>query len=326
MNIRIINAKEVRQLMSMSECIDVMSDAMISASTGTVSVIPRHFTSIIDDSTLLGLMPGSSEELNVFGVKLISFYRSNPQKSLPAIQGFVALFNFENGKPLAIIDAAELTAIRTGAASGLATKLLSREDSRTCGILGTGVQATAHLEAICAVRSIEEILIWGRDFDKASAFVEQHSTITDAAMRATKNPEDAGSCDIVCTVTGSSTPILQGSWVEQGAHINLVGAHTLSTREADTELIINSNLYVDLFESAENEAGDFMIPVEEGKITKEHILGEIGELLLSQIAGRQDSTQITVYKSLGIVAQDLFAASYVYKKSEESNSGRKVDF
>ena len=183
MNIRIINAKEVRQLMSMSECIDVMSDAMVSASTGTVSVPPRHFTSIIDDSTLLGLMPGSSEELNAFGVKLISFYRSNPQKNLPAIQGFVALFNFENGKPLAIIDAAELTAIRTGAASGLATKLLSRKDSRTCGIFGTGVQATSHLEAICAVRSIEEILIWGRDFDKASAFVEQHSTITDAAIR-----------------------------------------------------------------------------------------------------------------------------------------------
>ena len=326
MTIRIINAKEVRELMSMSECIDVVSDAMISASTGTASIPPRHFTSIIDDSSLLGVMPGSSEELNIFGVKLISFYKSNPQKDLPAIQGFVTLFNFENGNPLAIIDAAELTAIRTGAASGLATKLLSRKESRTCGIFGTGVQATAHLEAICAVRSIEEILIWGRDFYKASAFVEKHSEIIDVTIRATESPEEAGSCDIVCTVTGSSIPILKGSWVKQGAHINLVGAHTLSTREADTDLIIKSNLYIDLFESAKNEAGDIMIPVGEGKITKEHILGEIGELLLSQIAGRQDSTQITVYKSLGIVTQDLFAASYVYKKAEESNTGIKVDF
>lgn len=321
MPIRIINAEQVRQLLPMSDCIEAMEAAMLAASTGAVALPPRMFTPLIDDSGFLGLMPGSSSELATYGAKIISLHPINPRRGLPAIQGFVALFDHDSGSPIAIIEGAEVTGIRTAAASGLATRLLAREDAGSCGIFGTGVQAVTHIDAMLAVRPVEKFLVWGRDPVKSAAFADAQSQRTGVSVLPVEDPAEAAACDLVCTVTGSAEPILRGSWTKPGAHINLVGAHTLKTREADSELIAKAALYVDLMESCRNEGGDFMIPLQEGVIGEDAILGEIGQLLQGSIAGRSDDRQTTVYNSLGMTAQDLFAARLVYDKSMKSGIG-----
>ena len=326
MSLTIINAELVHELLPMAECIDAMESAMIAASSGTVSIPPRSFSPVMDSSGFFGFMPGSSSELKTFGAKIISLYPDNSARGLPAIQGFVTLFDYDSGSPLALVAGAGITAIRTAAASGLATRLLAQANACSCGIFGTGVQAVSHIDAMCAVRQVEEIWVWGRDFNKAKGFAAEQAERTGHTVRATDNPARVGACDLVCTVTGSGTPVLEGAWVKPGAHINLVGAHTPTTREADSALIVKSAVYVDLLESAINEGGDIMIPLGEGAIPDDHIVGEIGQLLRGEIAGRSNAEQITLYNSLGITAQDLFAARHVYDKARSAGLGTVVDF
>jgi ornithine cyclodeaminase/alanine dehydrogenase-like protein (mu-crystallin family) len=222
------------------------------------------------------------------------------------------LFDAVSGAPVALIDGAEITALRTAAASALATELLARPDARTLGILGASVQATTHLQAMALVRNITEVRVWTRSSQKAAQFVAQHAHADAAPLRAVASAEEAAACDVVCVVTGAHEPVIRGEWLRPGSHVNLVGAHTASTRESDTDVIVRSRLYVDSLDSAFSEAGDILIPLAEGAIARSHVVGEIGALLLGRIPGRRDAREITVYKSLGLVAQDLFAAHAVY--------------
>ena len=326
MPLTIINAAGVRKLLPMDECIDAMEPAMIAATTGTISMPPRLVAKLIDESGSLVLMPGSSTEIAAFGAKVINLIPDNPARGLPAIQGFIALFDHATGTPVAIIDGAEVTAIRTAAASGLATRLLARRDAHTCGIFGNGVQAVTHIDAMRAVRAVDEIVVWGRNPDNTQAFAREQAKRTGIKVRATADPAESGACDLVCTVTTSPEPVLAGEWVQPGAHINLVGAHSLNAREADTALIVKSSVYVDLMESTRNEGGNIMIPVNEGAIDETHIIGELGELLEGKIPGRQDDRQVTLYQSHGINAQDLFAAKHIHAKAQTTGEALTVDF
>ena len=236
------------------------------------------------------------------------------------------MFDHATGTPVAIIDGAEVTAIRTAAASGLATRLLARRDAHTCGIFGNGVQAVTHIDAMRAVRAVDEIVVWGRNPDNTQAFAREQAKRTGIKVRATADPAESGACDLVCTVTTSPEPVLAGEWVQPGAHINLVGAHSLNAREADTALIVKSSVYVDLMESTRNEGGNIMIPVNEGAIDETHIIGELGELLEGKIPGRQDDRQVTLYQSHGINAQDLFAAKHIHAKAQATGEAQVVDF
>jgi ornithine cyclodeaminase len=326
LELRIINAAAVRRLLPMGECIDVMAAAMAALSAGTVAIPPRLLAPLADDSDALLLMPGSSTQLPYYGAKVVSLHPGNPARGLPALQGFVALFDRDSGSPVALLEGGEITAIRTAAASGLATRLLAREDATSCGIFGTGVQAISHIDAMLAVRPLEEILIWGRDAGRATALAEAQSQRTGKVIRATADAAEAAACAILCTVTGSPGPILKGAWVKPGTHVNLVGSHTLSTREADTELIARAALYVDSMESSSNEGGDFMIPLREGAIAEDAILGEIGQVVSGELPGRTGADQITVYNSLGITAQDLYAARHILDKAEAAGVGEVVAF
>jgi alanine dehydrogenase len=194
--------------------------------------------------------------------------------------------------------------------------LLARPDARSCGIFGTGVQAATHLEAMCAVRPVERIHVWGRNFDKAVAWAQQQAELTGRPVTPSQDPAEVASCDLVCTVTAAREPILEGAWVRPGTHVNLVGSHTLTTREADSALIARSKVYVDLMESVRNEAGDLMIPIQEGAIRLDQIRGEIGRVVNGELAGRTGFDEITLYKSLGIAAQDLYAAWHVYRRTQ----------
>lgn len=324
--LKVINAAEVRELLPIGECIDLMAQAMQSASAGEVRVPPRLFMSLIDGSGSFGVMPGSAAEPRVFGAKIISLLENNPAKGLPAIQGFVTLFDHERGMPVAIIEGAEVTAIRTAAASGLATRLLARKNAKTHGIFGTGVQAATHLEAIAAVIPDVETTIWGRDPDKAVAFAEEQSARPGLEIKVTDDPEQAAACDVVSTVTGATEPILHGKWISPGAHINLVGAHSADTREADSELMANAGIYTDLLESLFNESGDVLIPITEQSMSRDDIRGEIGKVVSGELAARVNNDEVTVYVSLGMTAQDLVAAHATYAKALATGAGTDVDF
>ena len=326
MPLTIINAAGVRKLLPMSECIDAMEPAMIAATTGAISMPPRLVAPLIDESGTLVLMPGSSTELAAFGAKVINLIPDNPARGLPAIQGFIALFDYDSGTPVALIDGAEVTGIRTAAASGLATRLLARPDACSCGIFGNGVQAVTHIDAMRAVRPVDEIIVWGRNPDKVQAFAREQAQRTGIEVRATVDPAEAGACDLVCTTTTSPEPVLAGEWVRPGAHVNLVGAHSLTTRECDTGLVVKSSVYVDLMESVRNEGGDIMIPVQEGAIDETHVIGELGELLQGKIPGRQDDRQVTLYQSHGINAQDMFAAKHIHAKAQATGDALTVEF
>jgi ornithine cyclodeaminase len=320
----ILNAEEVKELLPMGACVDCLQEAMLAASTGKVANPPRLITPLIDNTGFFALMPGSSLEPPVYGAKVVSLHPDNPAAGRPAIQGFVTLFDHRTGAPLVIMEGAEVTAIRTAAASGLATRWLAHKDAKTHGILGTGVQAVTHVDAIDAVRDIEEVVIWGRDAGKAQLLAEAEAQRTGKRVHATASIEEAAACDIVSTVTASPDPILKGRFLRPGAHVNLVGAHSPTTREADTDLIQRGRIFVDLMESAKNEAGDLLIPAGEGAFDMEDIRGEIGEVIAGTLEGRTDGREITVYKSLGITAQDLYAAELVMRTALERGIGTTV--
>ncbi len=303
-------ADEIRAALPPARCVEVMAAAMRAASADEVAVPPRMHMPLVDDSATLLVMPGSSADPAYYGAKLVSMHPDNPASGLPAIQGVIVLFEHASGRPVAILDAATVTELRTAAASALATRELARSDASTHGVLGTGVQALAHIAAVAAVRPISRVVVWGRDESKAAQLAERAARQTGVAVTAGDRAE-AAACDIVSCVTGAAEPVLHATDVAAGAHINLVGAHTAVTREADTSLMARARIFVDGRRAALVESGDILIPIAEGELTEEAIVGEIGEVLLGRVAGRTSDEDTTVYKSLGSVAQDLFAAAAV---------------
>jgi ornithine cyclodeaminase len=309
----VLDADQVREQLPMSACIEAMAAAMQAASYGNVTSPPRQMLPL-GQGGVFALMPATGEALGVYGAKIVGVRPGNAARGLPAIQGIVVLFDYETGVPLIVMNGAEVTAIRTAAASGLATRLLARKDAATLGLFGTGVQAVTHLDAMRTVRPLRSVRVWGIDHASTEQFAQKQAARTGIEVRAADSPDDAASCDIVCTVTNSPTPILAGNSVRPGTHVNLVGAHSLTTREADTALIRKSSVYVDLLASTRAEGGDIMIPYGEGAITLDCIVGEIGHLLAGEIPGRRDDSAITVYNSVGFAAQDLYAAASVLRR------------
>jgi ornithine cyclodeaminase len=271
-------------------------------------------------------MPGCLESPPLYGAKLVSLHPLNPAAGRPAVQGFVALFDGVTGSPAALIDGAEITRLRTAAASALATRELARADAVTHGILGAGVQAASHLEAIACVRPIKRVRVWARNPARAREFADRHAAATGATVEAVMDPAAAAACDIVSVVTNAGEPVLRGTWLQPGAHLNLVGAHEPGHREVDSAAVVRAAVYVDSRAATLREAGDLLIPIGEGHIDAAHILGELGEVLEGRAPGRRNAAQVTLYKSLGIVAQDLYAAAQVLSAARATGAGTAVEF
>lgn len=321
---RVLNRQDVMRLLPMRDCIEVMADAMRAASSGRVSVPQRSVSSLIDDSGHMFVMPASSLEPPVYGAKVIGHHLGNPARGLPSVQGYISLFDHGTGAPVAIVEGSSITALRTAAASALATRELSRQDASSHGVMGTGAQAAAHIEAIACVRAISEVVVWGRDAVKTRDFAGEQTRRTGIHVTPSNDPAVVAACDIVTTATGASEPVLRGDWLKAGAHVNLVGAHSPATREADTALMTRAKIYVDLLQSAMAEAGDILIPISEQAMSADAIAGELGQLLHGEIRGRTKDSDITLFKSLGIAAQDLFAAARVYERAVEDGTGTQV--
>jgi len=307
-----ISASELRALLPMSQAIETVQNAMIGVAQGKATM-PLRSIMQIDATNRLGVMPGSLRDPDIYGVKLISLFPGNPAKGLSSHMGSMVIFDNETGAVAALLDADALTAIRTAAASAAATRALARKDATRLVIIGTGEQAENHIEAMLCVRDITELRIAGRTPARAKAFIARIAPrfpelVISAASDACAAVKGA---DIVCTVTSSPDVVLQGVWVEPGCHVNAVGASIPSMQEIDAEMLIKSVLYVDYLPSAMAQARDIIDAISSGDMDPSHIRGEIGSLYAGASQGRSSANEITLYRSLGVAAQDLACAHKV---------------
>ncbi|MFQ5748337.1 MAG: ornithine cyclodeaminase family protein [Planctomycetota bacterium] len=326
MPLRILGHQDVRRFLPMRECIEAVEEAFRALARGEAVNPLRRALRLPGGAGLLGWMPASLGEGKVFGIKALSVFPGNRAAGLESHQGVVLLFEPENGRLLGILDASEITAIRTAAASGVATRLLAREDAGVLALLGSGVQARTHLEAMAAVRPLGEVRIWSRGPDHAEALARAEGARRGIPVFAKASAREAvEAADLVCTVTGSPEPVLQGDWLAPGCHVNAVGACIPAHRELDTRAVERARLFVDSREAAGREAGDYLIPLQEGAVGEDHVQGEIGELLLGRVEGRRDASEITLFKSLGLAVQDLAAGRLVLERAEREGAGIVLD-
>lgn len=326
MQVRILTERDVYKLLPMTECIDVMAETFKTLARGGGVNPLRTLLRFPDGNGILGLMPAYLAAPKSAGIKVITVMPGNHGTDYDSHQGFVLLFEVEHGCPIAMLDASSITAIRTAAATGVATQILARKEAKTLAILGSGVQARTHLEAMCKVRDISEVRVWSRSADNTKSFAKRESGKYGVPIQTAASAKEAVmNADIICTTTSAQQPILSGEWISPGAHINAVGACFPTARELDTAAVVKSRLFVDRLESALHESGDFLIPKKEGAIDDDHILGEIGDILLGKIEGRKSDDEITLFKSLGIAVEDLAVAHYIYEKAEKADKGITVD-
>lgn len=270
----------------------------------------------------MGLMPSYLGGIESLGVKVIAAFPTNQGTEYDSHQGVVLLFDAEHGLLRAIVDATSVTAIRTAAVSGVATKLLAREDAGELAIIGSGTQATTHLAAMVAVRSIRSVRVYSDSAAGAEHFALRESQRHGIKVEPVPTAEAAvRGADLICTCTSSDQPVVLGEWLSPGAHINAVGAFRPTTRELDTAAVVRSRMYVDRLEATLSEAGDFLIPKTEGAVNDDHIVGEIGQALTGDVGGRRSRVEITLFKSLGIAVEDLASAHYILKKAEAAGRG-----
>ncbi len=326
MQILIVNQSEVKQLLPMAECIEVMAEAFKTIARGQAILPLRPVMWLPEKVGALGMMPAYMEDLQIMGLKVVSVFPGNHGTEYDSHMGAVMIFETKHGQPLAIMDATEITAIRTAAVSGVATRLLSREDAGDLAILGSGTQARTHLEAMLLCRKIRRVRIWSRNPENGRQFAGRESRRHNIRVESMPTVQAAvQGADIICTTTASSGPILSGKYLSSGAHVNAVGSSVPFARELDTEAVVKSRLFVDRRESTVNEAGDFLIPKKEGAIQDSHIQGEIGEILLGKVKGRESEEEMTLFKSLGLAVEDLASANHIYKKAIAEGMGTLVE-
>jgi len=303
-----------------------MRQAMRLVGRGLTRQPIRQVMAQSDSRGVLGLMPGFIDEPQWLGVKVVTVFPANFGSQFGSHQGMVLLFDTKNGAPKAILDAREITAIRTAAATAVATDVLARKDVRSLALFGYGEQARAHALALTLVRRFEEIVVWGRDTERARLFSSQLQDQVNCAVRAVANPEEAARADVICTVTAATEPFYRASWLQPGQHLNLVGSSVAHASEVEPEVVRRSRYFTDYKESATMLAGEFLRAKQAGLVGDEHILGCIGDVLDGKIVGRTDDSDITLFKSLGMIAEDLIAADFVLAQAQQKGLGQMVDW
>lgn len=313
---RLIDREEVAQRLTYQACIPIVRQAMIAFSKGETRQLLRSIIPLAA-GRLFGIMPGALGENAAFGAKLISVYPENFSQGRQSHQGLVILFEPATGEPVCIVDAGEITALRTAAASAVATEVLARPEAKRLAILGYGEQAATHARALVKVRTIQAIRVWGRSPERAQEFCMRMSAELGVPVGSAPDVETAvRDADIVCTVTGARQPILKGDWVRPGTHLNLVGSSVAGPCEVDTGLVVRSRFFVDSREGVLRQGAEFLRAKAEGGIDDSHIAGEIGQVLAGDRVGRRTDAEVTVYKSLGHVVQDLACAWALYSRDD----------
>jgi ornithine cyclodeaminase/alanine dehydrogenase-like protein (mu-crystallin family) len=299
------------------QCAYAMREVLIALARGEAYMPLRSVAAPPGAQGFIGLMPGWRGGPDVFALKAIVLIPSNPERGLDSHQGTVTLFDGQTGVPTAILDASAVTKIRTAAVTAVATDLLARQDARTLAILGSGVQAKAHLEALRPVREFDHIRVYSPNTEHARSLGVDVARSAEEAVRG---------ADVVVTVTSSREPVIRREWLKPGAHLNAVGASTPSAREIDTDTVAASALFADSRESLRNEAGEFQLAITQGKIAGEdHVRGELGEVLAGAADGRRSDEEITFFRSLGLAVEDLAAAVKAVANARHQGIGTEVE-
>jgi ornithine cyclodeaminase len=313
---RFIDREEVARKLTYDVCIPIVRDAMIALSKGETKQLLRSIIPL-SEGRLLGIMPGALGSHSIFGAKLISVFHENFARGVPSHQGLIVLFDPESGAPVCVVDAGEVTAIRTAAASAVATDALARKDASRLALLGYGEQASTHARAIGMVRNLESIVVWGRSLQRAQAFAARTADELAVPVAAVESVKQAvAEADMICTVTSAAEPILRGAWVRPGTHLNLVGSSHAGPAEVDNELVVRSRFIADSRDGVLQQGGEFLRAKAAGLVSDEHIVAEIGQVLMGEVEGRRSAEEITVYKSLGHIVQDLASAAALYSQSD----------
>jgi ornithine cyclodeaminase/alanine dehydrogenase-like protein (mu-crystallin family) len=322
----ILTHKDVERLLTYGDCIPLMRDAMIALSQGTTKQLLRSIIDL-DHGRAFGIMPGAMGGDGPFGAKVVSVFPENFAAGKPSHQGVILLFDAETGAPTAIVDAGEVTAIRTAAASAAATDALARADASRLAVLGYGEQAWRHIEAISHVRTLDHVTIWGRDPALAAAMAAR--TRQDFGIDADAAPDVAtavATADIICTTTAAHDPILHDRDVRPGTHINAVGSSRAGPAELDNALVARARFIADYRPGALAQGAEFLNAKAAGLVDDDHVVGEIGQVMAGALPGRTGTEEITIYKSLGHVVQDLTSAALVCRAAQALAAGTHVPF
>ncbi|MDD3192982.1 MAG: ornithine cyclodeaminase family protein [Oscillospiraceae bacterium] len=312
-----MDRRQVLRHLSMKDCIELMRATLRDYAQGKSLQYLRTVTRLPADN-LFGFMPAYLGDHDYFGAKVITVFPGNHQAGLPSHQGGVLLFDADRGTPCFMADGDAITQIRTGAVSAVATDLLASLGANQLAILGAGAQGRSHLEAVALVRKLAAVTVWDARLENAERFATEMADLVGCPILACASAKEAvENADIICTLTPSPTPILESGWVKSGAHINAVGACAPAARELDSALVARCRLYGDSVESVERESGDYLIPLAEGVIPKEHLLGTIGQLLCGEIAGRTSPEDVTLFDALGLAIEDVACAKYLYLAGKE---------
>ena len=319
----LLSEQDVRIVLPMAELIDAMENALARFSSNQVAQPLRTVIEVGLQKAFVGVMPAFIDDPAMLGTKVVSVFGSNTAVGLPTHLATIVLLDPMTGELLAIIDGRYITEARTAAVSAVSVKRLARKDATRLAIIGTGVQARSHLEAVAAVRELDEITVWSRSGENRAAFAREMRPRTKATITLASSPRDAvDRADVVVLATASREPVVQHDWISDGAHICAVGACRPDQREMDSALVARGRVFVDSRTGALAEAGDIILPIKEGAIGEQHVAGELGEVVLGKVAGRTSRDEVTIFKSLGMAVEDVAAAHLAYVKAAERGLGR----
>jgi ornithine cyclodeaminase len=329
MKVKVFRPEDIDRALSMAEAIEVVKDAFVQLSLKKAQSPVRTSLSLKAPGEVALVMPAYLGESAALGAKMVTVLPGNPQARLPAVQAIVFLFDAGSGSPLAILEGTHLTRFRTGAATGAATQVLSRRDSKTLALFGAGGQSFFQVRGVLAARRIEQIRIFDVLPERAEALMaglrEDSSCRGVELIRAGAPARALEGADIVVTATTSSRPVFDGKELGEGTHVNAIGAFTPQMQEVDEETIRRSRVFVDSVEACLEEAGDLIIPLKKGTIQREDLLAELGEVVAGKKAGRGGPREITYFKSVGNAVQDVSVAQAVWRRAREMDLGREVD-
>ncbi len=329
MQVLLLNEADEKKVVSMKDTIGILEKAFAEFASGGVNMPLRPVINVPEHDGMAGFMPAYLPKMGALAVKTVCVFRNNAQRGLPSIHGVVSLIDNETGVILSVMNGGYLTALRTGAASGVATKYMAREDAHVAAIFGAGVQGRTQLEAICEVRDIRVAYVYDVVKGQAERFVQEMSKLGGKMpkdFRIAASPSEAlKEADIICTTTTAKTPIFDGAELKPGVHINGVGSHAPAMRELDTTTVTRSKIVCDSVAACLAEAGDLLIPIQEGRLKKEDLRGDLGDAVLGKLRGRQSKDEITLFKSVGLALEDASTALAIYRQACERGIGSKFE-
>ncbi|SDP30790.1 ornithine cyclodeaminase family protein [Desulforhopalus singaporensis] len=323
-NILFFSGDDLSKILTMDKCIEAMKGAFAALSSGEAIMPLRTGLEMEAENSTALFMPVYLPAISKVGVKSITLARNNPGKGLPLIHAMITVFDAASGMPLAVMDGEVITAMRTGAVSGLATALLARSDATCAAIIGTGPQGATQLEAVCAARDINRAYVFDIQQQRAEAFAAKMAEKLNIEVIPATSPDTLKKADVICTATSSNNPVFMDENVKSGAHINGVGSYKPDMAEIDPRTIARAKVVVDQTQACLSEAGDILQPIEQGLITADHIHGQLGDIVTGKVVARENSDEITVFKSVGVAVQDLITADLAIKMAKELGVGLDI--